>query len=436
MKKESTVFNNHIFSRLREHVIFENEISRAREDFESYLFTLYAPSLVRSAEEQIIKTSELNNINLNEINSLSRIKEFAYYIGLSSRLGLNLTKDQRDTFASLLNDLIDSSAYPDSSKSIICWVLRDIKEFKSQTEKLEEQLEKKALDAFSRFNYQEGLEIAFGVKSDKCISKVIENPIQFTNEALKWSRDKLSKSIIRLTDVTNFDVSNLVNELERKIEDELSSWIEPDVWLAVIESEKIINSNIPQDDINEVMENLASSSKSWAKIVDDISKDGIHLRLNSVIKSPAFSPIEDTFSLIALHMNERERTIQLSEREFEELTIYSGKLGLVAFSKVSLSIYMATITIIVAYLAYFFISTSNSQVGFIATLKDPLEHLLNGEFGSLLSKTNILIMAFGYSIWWLLILVKKPFLKGELTLKSYFNTIPIISKIAKSVKND
>lgn len=436
MNKEATIFNNHIYSRLREHVVFENEISRAREDTESYLFTLYAPILVGDSDEQIIKTPRPDNINLNEINTLSRIKEFAYYIGLSERLGLKLTNAQRDTFSALLNELLDSSAYPASSKSIICWVLRDIQEFRSQIEKIEEQLEKKALDEFSRFNYQEGIEISFGIKSDRCIAKIIENPIQFTKEAINWSRDKLSKSIIRLTNVDNFDVSNLVNELEKKIEDELSSWIEPDVWLAVIESEKIINSNIPQEDVSEVLENLASSNKSWAKLIDDISKDGIHLRLNSVIKSPAFSPIEDTFSLIALHINERERTIQLSKREFDELSIYSGKLGLIAFSKASLSIYLGTITSLVAYVLYFLISTSNSDVGLIATLKDPLKHLLNGEFGSLLSQTNILIMAFGYSIWWLFILIKRPFLKGELTLKSYFDTIPIISRIVKSFKNN
>jgi len=431
MNQVEAVFKNQVYSRLSEHIVFENEISKSRKDYESLLFTLLVPGIFTDSEKREIVKDVEANIASKKLTSLSEIKLLSLFVAVSKEVGLSVSKDVKDSLKSMLERLDQSASYPAASKSLICWILDSSNEFEKQLDKIKETLTIKSKEHQDKFQYLDGIELAFGVSSRTCLDTIINTPRQFFLEAQSWSRDKIAKSIIRLSQDSRFNTYDLVKLLETKIDEELSSWVEPDVWLAVIESEKVINSNIPPDDINVILDNLSNKSSSWAKMVSKINDDGVYLKLNNIIKSPAFSPIEDSLSLIALNISGRDTVIQLSQDEYKKLSKFADLKNLIPFSSKILYSYLSlliSVSIIIGCLSF-----SLFQNASLETISKFLELTLNGEFGTIMARFDYILLFFSYCLWWLYKLINIPFDSDRIKTVTLLTSPPIFSSVLKKI---
>lgn len=429
-------FKNPIYTRLKEHVLFENEISKKRKDLESQYFTLLADfsfnqHVIQNQIQDILKEK-----NYKDCSSLSDIKEFSLLIKLSSIHNVPIENNVFESFEYLLNELVSSKTYPVVAKSTISWILKDVQAFEPLLLKLQEQLDQNCIKYLSKYEYKEGIELAFGSNNDSAIDKIISNPIQFTKHAQNWPRDKIAKAIIRLNSVEGFSLSELVKILESKIDQEFSSWVEPDIWLAIIESEKIVNSNISQSEIDSVLNNLKNAKDSWAKIIESIDKEGVHIRLNNVMKRPTFSPFEDTLSLLALKCQDREYTIQISKKRYEDLILFENKIDSIPLLRSEIILYASCIFLLATietYLAHLIITSYESFSSFINAISkyDP-----SNTVAILFDVIGNPFLAFGFFLWWLIRLIKYPIDKKAFNWKSIFISCPLWFLFKKIFKND
>lgn len=436
MSDQFPTYQNPIYSRLSEHVLFEYELSKKKHDIESQLFTLLADFVFDKQRVRNDLNDLLDESYFNKIDSLSKIKELALLFNISPKYDIKLSSELESNLSYLLKDLNSSVHYPIVSKSLVCWILKETENFSSCINDLQSQLRQKSLELLDEYKYLEAIEVAFGCTDSNCLDKIKENPIQFNQHTSGWPSDKLAKAIIRLSPCTDFHLEQLVDKLERKLHDDYSSWIEPDIWLAVIESEKIINSNMEQEEINNLLHNLKSSKNSWASIVDNIENEGVHIKLSSIIKSPAFSPVEDTLSILALNIAGRSETVQLTEKKFRELNKFTSDIEKTPLSPKEIILYAIGLLALTALAGYLLVQVLD-KFSSINEFFNVVKTYDYSNFVALIMDIFLNpIIGFGFVLWWIVKLMLYPIDKKEFSVKALFSSIPLISYVKKLFQND
>lgn len=424
-------YDNPIYSLLVEQLIVQNQVF-ANKSRTEYLTTLLSPiddshnlfASYNAIADEILNQNDLRLSDIWDCSALLFSAKRAKYSIPSKFIANN--------YCSLLNDLICSSIFPYSQKSFILFLIRDITQCSDKIATLNSQLLIYVKSRINKNNFQNAFDFLFG-----CNYKREDFQDAFwmdlERQSKNWNREKLSKCIISLMSNNLFtsDYNFLIHRLESQVKNEFSHWTEPDIWFSLIESEKIINSNLEFEQIQDLINNLGRSGTSWLSPINKIHKDGVFIKLNSFHKTFSFSPTEDALSLIALNVVKRQKVIQINEEDYNELR-QSHELQIKDLSVDRKGVLVFTTILLLSTIAttYFVSQEDFSSLGKNITkivgekfppetMKDWLKLVLN--------PLVILIMA----VWWNIKNWKTLENSKRLTIREGLKNFPIFGRITK-----
>lgn len=309
---------NPIFIRLAEQVLLEHNLYKQREGGMDYLATficdfLHQPSYIENCLKQFLFKSGLSPL------SLENLPQYAIPVQLATRYNFTVNLPPIVDIAYHLSELAKTKSYPSSLKSTILFFLKDIYPFELQLKRVEAELLDEARAAKKERKFHALPDILFGCRSQGFfLPNELEEIVR--NYSEDWTREKVSKFILFLqTDESPSEyLDKLVRILEMKIDEEFNSWIEPDIWFSIIESEKLVNSNIEEEDLRVLLRNLKEAKVSWSEVIEEIEKEGVFLRLRNFAGKGGFASFEDALSLLSLKRSGREQVYAIDKIAAEE----------------------------------------------------------------------------------------------------------------------
>lgn len=321
-------FKNPIYSRLCEQLLLEHSIHRERKSGLDFSITLVCDHLFgREDLAQHLKLSRDQDAKV----TIANIVHTSILVTLDKRHQVGLFSDSflRSNILDKIIAISTSQSFPSSSKSLVIFFLKEISLFQEACSSISGKLSLLVKSQLDERNYSVVPDLIFGCLDRDILSN---NDVQaLAGDAIFWTREKIAKMVLYLiSNGMQDDAMSFVKILENKIEEEFNSWIEPDIWLSIIESEKLINSNLPIDEVRLLLQNLKRTNVAWSKVIEGIETDGIFIRLNSFQGKAVFSSTEDSLSVLALKKAQRQTVFQINSEDaqlFEKLSEPGKKIS-------------------------------------------------------------------------------------------------------------
>lgn len=309
--KKSQVFFN-----LKQQILLENRVFSARKDYASQAITLLSGSCF-TQEEMYNQICSLIKLGLYNDTTISSAYENAliYYLAKNSDIEIPLKLKEYITEYALKS--IITKRFPMSLRALVGYLLVN---GKVQSEGLKhgiENLHNEALGLIKNGNIVAAIDGLFA--SHSLDEKNIATLYGFVkSEASNIGREKVAKFALELMRWDKPEQDDVLDQLEELIESDFQYWVVPDIQFALIESEKLVNTNLPLNVIIDLFDMLKKSGEPWANKIDGIKDKGIFVDLSSYSRMPSFSPVEDVLSIIALIEGKRIEKYELSKEEYKD----------------------------------------------------------------------------------------------------------------------
>ena len=310
---------NLAYNQLADQIRIESKVFRVRGTHLDFLMTLVCDFLFKQDEYETA-LEEANDKLKKTSPSLENITEFSILLKLAKKN--SFLEVPIDKVREVISEAINSNAYPLSAKGTILFLIRDVTDLRRESGELNKLLISHLEKLLKDRKFFAAPDIMLGCTIDGKNSEVFKEHISsLIEEAPKWSRSKVSKLILFLKQngFDNEQSNILLNILEEKINEEFRTLVEPDLWFSILESEKLINSNMPEQELKALFKNLKMLSSNWSDLIQRVEKDGVFLKLNSLQGTIGFSSIEDVFSILALKAFERNTIYEISKADAQLL---------------------------------------------------------------------------------------------------------------------
>jgi len=311
---------------LIEHLKVELQIFKSRNDAYGIGWALLP--LIRTDEKNVADINLISRLLKNEADELIKSENLALTTELVTKFALGikvLTLERKrvpQSIVKFMKTLLKESERRDWLKSpelvaMLLFTLSQISDFHSELSHASVWLYKK-FSRFKRNNYLNMIDAAFGL-----LSSEEEHRIELPSEEILrviniQSIEKISKFLFYLARRQDIEhLKETVAILERRANEKFRRWLLPEVELSLFECMSLINSNLPEENVKAILENLRKNDVEWAKSID-IDDDRIVItnthRFNNV---PNFNVKEDALCVLALLEANRKNVFQLNKEEYE-----------------------------------------------------------------------------------------------------------------------
>ncbi len=332
-----------LYLKLKQQIIVENKIYTSRNNNLFRSLTL----LCNSCFSKNDITEQFNEIIVEiDINSLDINFSLDYTIlfFLSKKNNLSLPREIEQFIITDCVKAITLQGIPLNNRSLIAYFIKQSRLKSKDIDIALQSLYNESIELLERGNVIAALDGLFAIEqlSDKDIERIIYN---FDNNKVLFNREKIAKLALKLLQWESEKAEDILIILKSSIEEDLRSWVEPDIQFALIESEKLINSNLSQDIINDILDTLKCTGEVWTNIIESIQENGVVVDLKSFQQMPQFCPAEDTWSILALELGKQTSKYELNEAEFNNYKRLIGidNKGAVASYKGSLILYFTSL---------------------------------------------------------------------------------------------
>lgn len=314
-----TPSHSHLYLSLRDQVATENAIFSSGGDLYSTALTL---TIASAFSKKYIKDSvknlrqELDAI-LSQRQSLSYFKDSCLLYYLIKTTGTSEGKIIKKFLESSFKQIASSNISPQilgTTNYFLKEVAGNLPNYGSLQSSLLSRLE----GYIDNQNINASIDIAIGIEAiPSSVQSKLEHLIKSKGDSLDFER------IAKVSILTN-NIDSVI-KLENHIIENMRSWSQPDVNLSIIEAQKIINSNIPADTLENVLEHLKSSDTKWSQMISNIQENGVTIDISQLQRIPNFSINQDVWAVIALEKSGRDTTYQIPEADYKSYLNYSSR---------------------------------------------------------------------------------------------------------------
>ena len=430
MRLADGYIRNANFDKLIEHVRIEKEIGKIRNSISDHGIGM----LCEFAFDQIVIEEEtsslLAKLEKNKV-SLSNIYENSLILSLASKNNIKFNNEYRERIKYSIEELIASKSYPIGKKALIYYFLKDLSWLNGVTLRLNEYLKTNGKEFFddSR-NIELIIDSSFACQDLEQVLSINELLSKVSSNSKALPREKLAKAIILLSQYDDLNITKLIDDLEESINKDLSSWDNPDIWFAILESEKLISSNLDWQDLNKLLENLKASNSKWSQVIRNIQEDGVFINLTGIVQSPKFSPLQDVLSLKALKATNRDKIIQLSSSDSIEFQKFKSieKNGIITNKRNVNMFAFFVLFIMLLNIILIFSNYENLMESFNIFWQSSTKPKSPANIVRYMINPISLILI---NVWWLGIVWNAFNNEGTLSLKSIFRSYPMIKYLFK-----
>ncbi len=348
-----------VYIKLQQQIFTENKVYDSRSDTLLQSFTLLCSSCF--SKEQIV--CQLQNI-INKIEkdsfNISFSVEYSMIYYLSKEYKMSLSKELATFIKTECIDTISFERFPISNRALIAYFLNKANTNSKKLDIKIESLYKEAIDLLESGDYLAAIDGFFATEKieDKYLKKIeyeISNNKDFLN------REKIAKLTLKFMEWESRESQKLLMLLEDTLKIDLKSWIEPDIQFSLIESEKLINSNLSQEVVNDILDTLKKSGEPWTNIINEFSDRGVVVDLKSFHQMSNFSPSEDTWSYLALEAGQHTTKYELNEEEYLQYSklVKINKTNKIASYKGSLTLCISLLIQGIGLTVFLFLNWAN-----------------------------------------------------------------------------
>lgn len=308
-----------LYLSLRDQVATENAIFSSKGDLYSTALTL---TLANAFSKKYLKEStkklkqELEAM-LTKRRSLSHFKDSCLVHYLIKTTGTSESKIIKEFLEANFEQVSSSNISP-QILGTANYFLKDVSNSLTNYDKLQSSLVSRLEEYIKSQNVNASLDIAMGIAAiPESTQSKLEQLIAAKNSGLDFERIAKTSILTQREDA--------VLTLEDHIIENIREWSQPDVNLSIIEAQKIINSNMPADTLDDVLERLKVSDTKWSKIISDIQANGVTIDISQLQRIPNFSINQDVWAVIALEKAGRDITYQIPEVDYKGYLDYSSR---------------------------------------------------------------------------------------------------------------
>lgn len=359
---------NPVYFWLTENLFTEQAIAGQKNDLDSYALTL-SSDLVLSPGEFKTKFDIL-------YKSLSRDKFKLKYVMASSIL-LYLSKKHKITVKSEDVSQIKSEIASIHDKNLpLKYLILTYYFSKFFDPSMVKELEKKLSDnrdlCIKQNNLDDLIEIEFAL-GQKYFSRSRWD--SFDIESSTFYIGKLSKLGLLYFDLGNFEkAKSIINNVEKRVWEKISTASLPTISLMVYEAEKLISTNLPSNDLTEILQLLKRQNKAWAKLITNIQTNGVTVDLKNFNNMSALDPEDTSWCINLLVSTKRDRTYQIGEGEYGDFKNFlkTKTKNALPVSRSSVMFFTSFICLIVVLAYIYFIDRHglSISVSFFRSIKD------------------------------------------------------------------
>lgn len=351
-----------------------------------------------------------------------------------------LNSDNIEKIKLTIGKISNSKVYPLGRKALIAHLIKYKPDFEKVYSNLITSIHNHSMNLISEKGMNTSIIDAIFVLNSFDDSTLFEESIFFINNEIessasesKLTTSKFGKIIYYLNEKSALKNSYVIR-YEDKLGQELLSPKSPDLWFAISESDKLINSNLGSDIEQVVLDSLESNNSKWKDYIEKIKDGYITINLGSGIEIPKFSVLDDYINLIVLRKIGRDFSVQLSIKESESysefksldseqlITDINSVNKLLIFGCILLILNSVIIFLLngedyIRYFNMFFTQKNNpkSIVSIIAYLSNPFVIL-------------------GFSIWWFIKVYNIFKASKNLSIRNILISAPLIQRLIKFFK--
>ena len=307
-------YQNPVYVKLVDEMYINTSISYLRGDMESVLYGLLRiNSNCQLYKECTAKVEEF--INGNNVN-LTNIKSFLLAtIFLDQNLKLKEIKR-------VLSDLITSTVYPIGEKAHIFYLIQSSKKFEDESIALNQFILRQSEELKRRNRLNVLVQGTFSLTSNHFkadYEKFLEGKL--TTDAIIKSASELVpiyKACLHLR--KNFpDYLTLYSSKIEGLIQKLSKINQsPEIWFAISESEKIINSNLGKDIDATILTLLKENKIEWAQRIKEIQNDSVTISINQQFGLTRMSNYDIFYATELLSAEGRNLVVTIPAEKKEE----------------------------------------------------------------------------------------------------------------------
>lgn len=329
---------------LLEHLHSEKVIAESRGDLDTYA-KIMASSVIEEGEDWKSDCRFLREGVVKHKFSPRYSVAVSVCLLLDSKGKMKLDKNFKSKSRNLLSEIIGQHL-PRQKVMDVCYYLRqlkgDFKEIYKEVNKYREiALEKKDIELLIESSFALGQEADFESVTSMIATGSLDLPLGRRSKVAILGYNKLSKEVIQ----------KILEDIETDCYEKLDNMSLPSISLAIYEAEKIINTNLKREELNNILNTFRSENKKWSKLISEIEEDGVTVNLEKINGFLNISSEDSLWALELMNLASRRETYQVGEGEFEEYSEYrrlikNGKfvtskkalLGLVVFDLVAIGI--------------------------------------------------------------------------------------------------
>lgn len=428
--KITNTFTNPLYQILLEHIVIDNQISIAKNLYEQQAVTLMC-SPAFSVDDRKVQLDNLRNILLTSQPQLNNLLLYVIGTKILNEEKAPLNEVVISTIKKNILLASESTSFPIGKKSLINFFIQDIPQFKAEFVVLNNKIIEITNELIADKRSPEIIIDTYfstnNTSDDEIISLILD---YLKKKPIAINSSKLSKALILLKNRKIENLPYYIEAYENVLNEELLKWKTSDVWFAIVESEKIINSNLPNEISNTILETLKDLGASWPDRISTIQKDGIFLNLGSNRQIPNFSAMDDYLNYYCIAKIGRDKTVQLTMEEYEEY----GKHVDVGINSILYD--TKSIKLMFIFVGILSISITLICIIFFGDASRYLESFLEARTKPV-TPTEIFnyvinpIVVFGVLVWWLVNLLHSFFRGNKIEIKTILMKNPIIQILNK-----
>lgn len=328
MKKNDQYLNS-VYKNTIEQIGFNNGFDVHANDYLSLSYGLATQNInsISTPHKIIEKVEEFITIESLELNNLE-----CWLVLLNTKYGKNITSKHANEISNLLKKSIESRVFPTGQKAKFGLLLSLSNSFGEELKELSKLCSSLAKKSFDEGDFEGGINLSFWIKSESFkanYTKFIED-----NRLDDVPFSVLSKVVYYLASVGEKGFSWYEDRLNILLDDKIDS----EVWFALIESKKIINSNL-EEHINEsILKQLKESDQKWVDRIEKIENEFVTINIPRQSSFTNLSNEDILFATLALSKSNRKEVYTIPVTEKDNYTRFISNNGWIISTKTLITV--------------------------------------------------------------------------------------------------
>lgn len=421
------------YSQLKQQITVENKVFSTRKNTFLQALTLICTSCF--TKQEIKKQFDyFVSILDDELSDISLSLEYSVLYYLSYINNISPPDKLAKYVKSVCTDAITINNIPLSTRALIAYFLKNSN---IKDKKLSDNIQMiyhEAQNVLESGNIAAAIDGFFAADrvDDSIINQILDG---FKKNINQFSREKIAKLTLCTLRWNCKQYNYLLNCLEDAIQTDLQCYLTPDIQFALVESEKLINSNLPAEIINDILDTLKNAGEYWTNTIESFKDNGVIVDLKTFKNMPSFSPTEDVWSVLALEAGNRTNKYQLDTKEFnvyqQLMEIHNKGKQSTYKGAILLTISSTILSVLITCCLFCWWPKINYSLQNLTNIVTSPANL--GEWLNFIKNPLIIVAVL---ITWLSKNIHYFILKRDLSLSIIFKKIPIFSLILKLFKGD